>query len=214
MSKLIRTKQALDQAVTALFEHAPFLYPLYELTGPLPLRHHKPGFIGLARMIVSQQVSVASARAIWARVAARYPALSADDILGASDEDLRACGLSAPKMRTLRAIAEAVSSGALPLAKLGRMPADKAHALMVEVKGIGPWTADLYLLFCIGHADAFPAGDLALQEGLRMAYELEARPSAQELEAYAEDWRPYRGIVAQLLWAYYGVMKQRQGVPS
>ena len=104
MSKLIRTKQALDQAVTALFEHAPFLYPLYELTGPLPLRHHKPGFIGLARMIVSQQVLVASARAIWARVAARYPALSADDILGASDEDLRACGLSAPKMRTVRAM--------------------------------------------------------------------------------------------------------------
>ena len=214
MSKLIRTKQALDTAVTALFEHAPYLYPLYELTGPLPLRHQKPGFIGLARMIVSQQVSVASARAIWARVLMHYPALAPADILTATDDDLRACGLSAPKMRTLRAIATAVSDGSLPLHTLSRMPADKAHALMVQVKGIGPWTADLYLLFCIGHADAFPAGDLALQEGLRMAYELEARPSAPELEAYAEDWRPYRGIVAQLLWAYYGVMKQRQGVPA
>ena len=214
MSKRIRTKQALDAAVTALFNHAPSLYPLYELTGPLPLRHHKPGLIGLARMIVSQQVSVASARAIWGRVCAHYPALSADDLLTASDDDLRACGLSAPKIRTLRAIAAAISDGSLPLHRLSRMPADKAHALMVQVKGIGPWTADLYLLFCIGHADAFPAGDLALQEALRMAYELEDRPNAAELAAYAEDWRPYRGIAAQLLWAYYGVMKQRQGVPD
>lgn len=214
MSKLIRSKRALSEAVDALFEHAPFLYPLYELTGPLPLRHHKPGFLGLARMIVSQQVSVASARAIWGRVCSAYPALEASDILGASDADLRACGLSAPKIRTLRAIAEAVDCGSLPLAKLGRMPAERAHALMVQVKGIGPWTADLYLLFCIGHADAFPSGDLALQEGLRMAYALEERPDAATLEAYAEDWRPYRGIAAQLLWAYYGVMKQRQGVPG
>ena len=214
MSKLIRTNEALEAAVSALFEHAPYLYPLYELTGPLPLRHHKPGFIGLARMIVSQQVSVASARAIWGRVCAHYPSLCPQDILTATDDDLRACGLSAPKIRTLRAIADAVSSNALPLSRLGRMPADKAHALMIQVKGIGPWTADLYLLFCIGHADAFPAGDLALQEALRMAYELETRPTAPELEAYAEEWRPFRGIVAQLLWAYYGVMKKRQGVPD
>ena len=214
MSKLIRTKTALAEAVDALFEHAPYLLPLYELTGPLPLRHHKPGFMGLARLIVSQQVSTASARAIWGRVLTAYPALAPSDILNATDEDLRACGLSAPKIRTLRAIATAVDDGSLPLARLGRMAADKAHALMVTVKGIGPWTADLYLLFCIGHADAFPSGDLALQEGLRMAYELEERPSALALEAYAEDWRPYRGIVAQLLWAYYGVMKQRQGVPD
>jgi DNA-3-methyladenine glycosylase II len=214
MSKLIRSKRALDEAVIALFDHAPYLYPLYALTGPLPLRHHKPGFAGLARLIVSQQVSTASARAIWGRVLAAFPALDPDAILAATDTDLRACGLSAPKIRTLRAIATAVATGTLPLARLGRMPADKAHALMVAVKGIGPWTADLYLLFCIGHADAFPSGDLALQEGLRMAYELEERPNALELEAYAEDWRPYRGIVAQLLWAYYGVMKQRQGVPD
>ena len=214
MSKLIRSKRALDEAVTALFEHAPYLYPLYDYTGPLPLRHHRPGFAGLARLIVSQQVSTASARAIWGRVCDRYPALTHEEISQSSDEDLRGCGLSTPKIKALRAIATAVGDGSLPLARLGRMPADHAHALMVKVKGIGPWTADLYLLFCIGHADAFPSGDLALQEGLRMAYELDARPSASELEAYAEDWRPYRGIVAQLLWAYYGVMKQRQGVPG
>jgi DNA-3-methyladenine glycosylase II len=214
MSKLIRTKRALAEAVSALLEQAQFLYPLYELTGPLPLRHHKPGFAGLARLIVSQQVSTASARAIWERVCTRFPALSHTDIKLASDTDLRSCGLSTPKIRALRAIAAAVADGSLPLARLGRMPADQAHAVMVQVKGIGPWTADLYLLFCIGHADAFPSGDLALQEGLRMAYELEQRPKAAELEAYAEDWRPYRGIAAQLLWAYYGVMKQRQGVPD
>jgi 3-methyladenine DNA glycosylase/8-oxoguanine DNA glycosylase len=137
MSKLIRSKRALDEAVIALFDHAPYLYPLYALTGPLPLRHHKPGFAGLARLIVSQQVSTASARAIWGRVLAAFPALDPDAILAATDTDLRACGLSAPKIRTLRAIATAVATGTLPLARLGRMPADKAHALMVAVKGIG-----------------------------------------------------------------------------
>jgi DNA-3-methyladenine glycosylase II len=210
MSKLIRTQRSLDDALDALLDHAPALSPLYEQTGRLPLRYHKPGFIGLARMIVSQQVSTASARAIWGRVMSHYPDLSPADILHASDDDLRACGLSAPKIRTLRAIAEAVDTQTLPLAALGRMKADKAHALMIKVKGIGPWTADLYLLFCLGHADAFPAGDLALQEGLRMAYDLKERPTAAELEAYAEDWRPYRGIAAQLLWAYYGVAKKRE----
>ena len=164
-------------------------------------------------MIIAQQVSTASARAIWGRVTSHYPLLSPADILDAREDDLRACGLSAPKIRTLRAIAQAVDNQTLPLASLGRMKADKAHALMVRVKGIGPWTADLYLLFCLGHADAFPAGDLALQEGLRMAYALEERPTAADLEAYAEAWRPYRGIAAQLLWAYYGVVKKRQAVP-
>ena len=214
MSKRIRSKADLDHALAQLLILVPWLNALFELTGPLPLRLQKPGFAGLARLIVSQQVSTSSAKAIWTRVCSQFPSLTPELILAASDQDLRACGLSSPKMRTLRAIATAVHEQSLPLSRLGRLPPDKAHALMVKVKGIGPWTADLYLLFCLGQADAFPAGDLALQEALRMAYELEERPSAAELIDYVEPWRPYRGIGAQLLWAYYGVMKQRQGVPN
>ncbi|HVL70604.1 MAG TPA: DNA-3-methyladenine glycosylase 2 family protein, partial [Beijerinckiaceae bacterium] len=134
-------------------------------------------------------------------------------VLEATDEALRACGLSAPKIRTLRAVAAAVDSGELPLDRLADLPADEAHALLTTVKGIGPWTADIYLLFCLGHADAFAAGDLALQESARLAYGLPARPSPAELLDLAEAWRPWRGVAAKVLWAHYKIAKQREGVP-
>ncbi|HEX2726062.1 MAG TPA: DNA-3-methyladenine glycosylase 2 family protein [Beijerinckiaceae bacterium] len=178
-----------------------------------PLRKREPGFEGLARIIVSQQLSTASAGAIWARLTGRFPEISPADITSASDEDLRAAGLSAPKMRTLRAIAAAIASGALPIDRLGDMGADEAHAVLTTVKGIGPWTADIYLLFCLGHPDAFPAGDLALQEAARLAYDLAARPKEQEFVALAERWRPWRGVAAKVLWAYYRVAKSREGAP-
>lgn len=176
--------------------------------GP-PLRKREPGFAGLAAIIVSQQVSTASAKAIWGRVAERFPDLDAQTLLRADDADLRACGLSAPKIRTLRAASQAIASGALPLDDLAGRDADAAHAAMVTVKGIGPWTADIYLLFCLGHPDAFPTGDLALQEGARLAYALETRPKPAELLTLADQWRPWRGVAAKVLWAYYGVQTRR-----
>jgi DNA-3-methyladenine glycosylase II len=179
-----------------------------------PLRKREPGFEGLARIIVSQQLSTASASAIWGRLAARYPRLAPHDIATASDEDLRAPGLSAPKIRTLRAIAAAIDDGSLPIDRLHDLPADEAHALLVAVKGIGSWTADIYLLFCLGHPDAFPAGDLALQEAARIAYGLSDRPKEKDFVALAEHWRPWRGVAAKVLWAYYRVVKQREGVPT
>ncbi|TVR09354.1 MAG: DNA-3-methyladenine glycosylase 2 family protein [Salinarimonadaceae bacterium] len=174
-----------------------------------PLRKRAPGFPGLAAIVISQQVSTASAKAIQSRVEARFPALDAATILGAEDEELRVCGLSAAKMRALRAAAEAILAGELPLAELPAMPAEEAHAALVAVKGIGPWTADIYLLFCLGHPDAFPAGDLALQEAARIAYGLDARPRPAELVDLAESWRPWRGVAAKTLWAYYGLAKSR-----
>ena len=176
--------------------------------GP-PLRKREPGFAGLAAIIVSQQVSTASAKAIWGRVAERFPGLDAQTLQRADDDNLRACGLSAPKIRTLRAAARAVTEGALPLDDLAGWSADEAHAAMVTVKGIGPWTADIYLLFCLGHPDAFPTGDLALQEAARLAYTLETRPKPAELLTLAEQWRPWRGVAAKVLWAYYGLQTRR-----
>ncbi|MGY6568142.1 MAG: DNA-3-methyladenine glycosylase family protein [Salinarimonas sp.] len=176
--------------------------------GP-PLRKREPGFAGLAAIIVSQQVSTASAKAIWGRVAERFPGLDAPMVRSADDDDLRACGLSAPKIRTLRAAAQAVTEGALPLDDLAGWSADEAHAAMVTVKGIGPWTADIYLLFCLGHPDAFPTGDLALQEAARLAYTLETRPKPADLLTLADQWRPWRGVAAKVLWAYYGVQTRR-----
>ena len=135
-------------------------------------------------------------------------------LAAASDAALRAPGLSAAKIRTLRAIAAAIDDGSLPIASLAALPADEAHALLTAVKGIGPWTADVYLLFCLGHPDAFPAGDLALQEAARVAYDLAARPSVKEFIALAEGWRPWRGVAAKVLWAYYRLAKARDGAPA
>ena len=118
-----------------------------------------------------------------------------------------------PKIRTLRALATAIDEG-LDLDGLAALSADKAHARLTAVKGIGPWTADIYLMFCLGHADAFAAGDLALQEAARLAFDLEARPTARVLAELAERWRPWRGVAARLLFAYYAKTKQgRVGAP-
>jgi DNA-3-methyladenine glycosylase II len=213
VATILDSDAALERGLRSLTRRDPNMKRLVALGARPPLRKRDPGFHGLAGIIVSQQLSVASAGAIWARLTACFPALSPDDIAGASDEVLRGVGLSAPKIRTLRAIAAAVADGGLPLDSLGDLEADEAHALLTQVKGIGPWTADIYLLFCLGHPDAFPAGDLALQEAARLAYALAARPSDKELLALAERWRPWRGVAAKVLWAYYRIAKTREGAP-
>lgn len=185
---------------------------LLAVGGPPPLRRRDPGFAGLASIIVSQQVSVASARAIFNRLEARVAPLEARLLAATPDDDLRACGLSAGKIRTLRAAAEAVETGTLDLAGLTALEAGEAHAALVGLKGVGPWTADIFLLFCLGHPDAFPAGDLALQEAAKLALRLKVRPDAAQLERIAERWRPWRGVAARMLWAYYRGVKARSGM--
>ena len=157
-------------------------------------------------------MSTASANAIFARSESILAPLSAQSVLEATDEKLRACGLSSPKMRALRALAQAVATDGLDLTGLGALVAEDAHRTLVAVKGIGPWTADIFLLFCLGHPDAFPAGDLALQEAARLALGLKQRPDARRLEQIAERWRPLRGIAARLLWSYYRVARKRVGM--
>src|SRR5205807_4293343 len=134
-------------------------------------------------------------------------------VLRARRDRLVRVGLSATKIRTLKALAKSVERGDIALERLRDMPADDAHRALTAVHGIGPWTADIYLLFCLGHADAWPAGDLALQEAARLLFALEARPSAKEMGPLAEAWRPWRGAAACMLWTYYRAAKQREGAP-
>lgn len=214
MTTILASQAVLDRGARALARRDPVMARIIAAGAKPPLRKREPGFAGLARIIVSQQLSTASAAAIWARLAAGFPGMAPGALAAASDAALRAPGLSAAKIRTLRAIAAAIEDGSLPIASLAALRADEAHALLTAVKGIGPWTADVYLLFCLGHPDAFPAGDLALQEAARVAYGLEARPSVKEFIALAEGWRPWRGVAAKVLWAYYRLAKAREGAPA
>lgn len=207
---LLADEPAFASALDQLARHdAAFMATVDAACGRPRLRRRAAGFEGLAAIIVAQQVSTASANAIFARLEGRFVPLDASAILAAEESDLKVCGLSAPKMRTLRAIATAVAEGSLDFESLARAPAEAAHATLCAIKGIGPWTADIFLLFCLGHADAFPSGDLALQEGARLALGLDLRPTAKELLTLSERWRPLRGVAAHCLWAYYGVARRR-----
>lgn len=174
----------------------------------VPLRLGRPDFAGLASIIVSQQVSKASAEAIFSRLEKLVLPLEAGTFLAAGEDAWREAGLSRPKQRTLRAISNAVLAGDLDLEGLCKLPPETAMEKLVAVKGIGPWTAEVYLLFSAGHADIFPAGDLALQEAIKLAYGHEERPDEKTSRIIAEKWSPWRGVAARLLWAYYSAMKQ------
>jgi DNA-3-methyladenine glycosylase II len=167
----------------------------------------------LVSIIVSQQLSTAIANAICTRLAAAFDPFDPAAVRRARASTLMRAGLSSAKVKTLKAIAAAITSGELDLPSLCDLPADEAHAKLTAIHGIGPWTADIYLLTCLGHADAWPAGDLALQEAARLALSLPMRPSAKEMAALAESWRPFRAVAARLLWTYYRGIKGREGAP-
>lgn len=209
---LITCDADLEEGMAALHALHPHWRAIIARVGLPPLRRREAGFTELASIIVAQQLSVASARAVWARVGTVLAALTPQRVLAASDEEMRLSGLSRPKQRTLRAVAGAIVEGRLDLDSLAQATPEQIHAHMTAVSGIGPWTADVYILFCLGHRDGFAAGDLAIQEAARVAFNLPARPKAAELALLAEDWRPWRGVAARLLWAYYAALKAREGV--
>lgn len=211
MATLLETDAVLKRGLKALAKTDPVMARLAAEGVAPKLRKRPPGFEGLAWIITGQQVSTASAAAIWGRVRAILDPATPERFLSLSDEELRAAGLSAMKVRTIRATATEIAEGRLPLDRLHELSADEAHNLLTRVKGIGPWTADIYLLFCLGHPDAFPGGDLAVQEAARIAYGLDERPDAKALAILAERWRPWRGVAAKVLWAYYRVAKAREG---
>jgi DNA-3-methyladenine glycosylase II len=211
MTYFLRNQSDLADAMTRLLAADPRLVPVLDKAGQPDLRRGEPGFAGLARIICGQQLSTASARAIWGRLQDAFDPFHPEALRRARADRLGRLGLSAAKIRSIKAIAHSIAKGELDLDAVARSEADIAHQALVAMHGIGPWTADIYLLFCLGHADAWPAGDLALQESARIAFAMKARPTQKEMIALADVWRPWRGVAAHLLWAYYHAVKRRDG---
>jgi DNA-3-methyladenine glycosylase II len=205
MTTHIHTESDLQRGIAALIKRDPRFAPVFERTGLPPLRRREGGFAGLAQIVMGQQLSTASAAAIYGRLVAIADPFDHASVLRARKDRLLRIGLSNAKVKALKEIAKAIEKKHVDLNALAGIAADEAHAALVALHGIGPWTADIYLLFCLGRADAFAAGDLALQIAARSALGLEERPSRDELFAIAERWRPWRGVAAHLLWAYYKV---------
>jgi DNA-3-methyladenine glycosylase II len=214
MTSFLHTDTELAAGMAALVAQDPRLAPVLEKAGMPGLRRRPAGFEGLCRIVCGQQLSTASAAAIWGRVATAFDPFHHDALRRARADRLARLGLSRPKIKTLKSIGAAVANGMIDLDAVGRMEADEAHAALTALHGIGPWSADIYLLFCLGNADAWPAGDLALQEAARIAFKLRKRPDAARMTKLAEAWRPWRGVAAHLLWAYYHAVKRREGAPG
>lgn len=206
--QIIETDADVARGVRALRRACPHLRAAHELTGHPPLRRNPGGLPGLLRIVIGQQVSVASAAAIWERFNTTLKPVTAKTILRRRETTLRKAGLSGPKVRTVRAVAQAVVDGGLDFEAFETMQADDIRSALVAVHGIGPWTADIYIMFCLGHADGWAAGDLALQIAAERLLVLDVRPTPEELTAIAERWRPWRSVAARLLWAYYAEVRQ------
>ena len=208
----IRTEADIEAAIADLSAIAPDFAVVAEKARPIPLRYQPPGYRGLASIVISQMVSRASADAIWARLEALAGEVSVEAILALGEDQMRGAGLSGAKAGTLRRMAAACHDG-LDLEHTAFLPADDALRALTSVKGIGPWSAEVFLLFSAGHPDIFPAGDVALLSAYTHAFGLEARPTSKQFRALAEPWQPYRSIAARLLWAYYGRQMRRNGLP-
>ena len=206
------TPALLDQHLEALMKLDPRLKPVWKVAGEVALRTAEKGFPGMARVICGQQLSTASARAIWGRLGALPGAREPATFLRLDEPALRAAGLSRAKVNSIRAVAEAMVAGSLDLGSVETLPAEKAIAHLTAVKGVGPWTAEIYLLFCVGHPDVFPAGDLALKKAARDGLGLDGLPSTKALIEIATPWSPHRGAAALLLWRYFHALYDRAGV--
>ncbi len=207
VGRIIETPACVAEGADWLAASDPRLAHALTLTGPLPLRRTGDGFAQLLSAIVSQQVSVASANAIWARLCAagmNDPAR----VMGADIDSLRALGLSRQKARYALELAGAN----VDFAALRSDPSEAVIARLVAIPGIGRWTAEIYAMFALGRADVFAPGDLALQEAARLLFGLPARPREAELRAMAQAWSPWRSVAARLLWAYYRHAKDREGI--
>lgn len=205
--RIIETPGCIAEGADWLARIEPRFAHALTLTGPPPLRRREDGFTALLGAIVSQQVSVASANAIWARLEAAGFADPAA-VAASTEDELRAHGLSRQKARYARALAEA----GIDYPALRGMPDEAVVTELVAVPGIGRWTAEIYAMFSLGRADVFAPADLALQEAARLLFGLPGRPTEKALRAMAEPWSPWRAVAARLLWAYYRVVKEREGI--
>ena len=205
--RIIETADDLAEGSAFLAQVCPVWARVLKELGPLPLRRRADGFPAIVDAVVGQQISIHAAAAIAGRMA-EAGLTTAEAIAAADDAALQACGLSRPKIRYLRGIAQA----GVDWDVLRVLPDDQVIATLVALPGIGQWTAEIYLKFALGRADAFAAGDLALQEAARVLYDLPDRPKPAALVTLAEPWRPWRSVAARGLWAYYRLQKGREGV--
>jgi DNA-3-methyladenine glycosylase II len=209
---IIRNDDDIQAALQELVRLDPRLATIVEVAGPVPLRLAEPGFAGLASIIVSQMVSRASADAIWRRIVESGP-VTAETYAALEPEVIATFGLSRAKAKTLGHLAATISDGQFDLESLGERDAVEAVRLLTGLPGIGPWTAEVYLMFCGGHADMFPVGDVALQAAVADAFALPLRPQGKILAEMAALWSPWRSVAARLFWAYYAVRMRRNVTP-
>src|ERR1700759_2037100 len=207
MTVHLNSQGDLEDAIRALVKHDKRLKPILDVTGMPALRRREPGFVGLAHIVTGQQLSTASAAAIWGRLTAAFDPFDQHAVRRARADRLGRLGLSAAKIKTLKNLARELATDRINLDVLAEENADAAHHTLTALHGIGPWTADVYLLFCLRHADAWPAGDIAVQEAVKVGLGLAARPDAKQMAPLAEPWRPLRGVAAHLWWSYYHVLK-------
>ncbi len=204
---IIETSQDIAQGVQGLSASCPLMRTAFETAGLPPLRRHENSYASVARIVTGQLLSVASARAIWARVEALAHPFDPLSVLALDDRQLKKAGLSNAKIRTLKALANATLQGDIDFRRFARQDDDLVRQQLKTVHGIGPWTADIYVMFCLGRADGFAPGDVALANATGLLKKLPKRPTPAQLQEIALTWRPWRGVAARLLWHYYGVVK-------
>ncbi len=208
----ITDRDSLETHLESLVAIDPRLAAMRRMAGEVPVRKGTEGFAGMAQIVNSQLLSVASARAIHDRFTAHLGTVTADRFLACDETAIRGCGLSAGKYRTLKGLAEAERAGALDYAALARLPVHEAMAALTARNGVGPWTAEIYMLLAVGHPDIFPAGDLALRKMVGYALGTNEVPGVAHTRTLAARWTPHRGAAARLLWRCFAVLKNSEGI--
>ena len=206
----VTDRKQLSKAVKALAKECHIMKAAHEYVGVPEWRTRAGDYAGLARIIAYQQLSTKAAGTIWGRVEALLGKVTPKTVLAADIDALRACGMSRPKISHVRSIATAVEDGSLNFRRVARKSDDDAREELVAVKGIGPWTADVYLMFCLGRWDVFPHADIGLSEAYRMISGERKRHPPKKFLRTGERWRPYRGVAAHMLWAYINAAREEQ----
>jgi DNA-3-methyladenine glycosylase II len=205
----IRNRKDLERAIASLAQSDGKIRRITKVVGALPFGAREEGFEALMSIVASQQLSAAAADTIYRRLKAAIAPFEPQNFLTKSEELLRSCGLSAPKQRHMRSIASRLVDGSLDLDRIRTMADDEAHAHLFETKGIGPWTAEIYLMFGLGRADIWPAGDLALQVAVAESLGLKKRPDAKAMTKIGERYRPWRAVAARLFWAHARLKREQ-----
>ena len=205
--RIITSQECISEGLVALNKLEPKFRQAINAIDEIPLRRTSGGFDRLLSTIVSQQLSVAAADAIWKKI--ELAGLNQiNKIKKVSDQDLRQVGLSKQKVRYVRSLANAK----INYDALKAMPTSQVVSELTQVLGVGHWTAEIYAMFSLGRADVFAPGDLALQEATRLLFNLPERPSEKELRVMAKEWSPWQAVAARLLWSYYNDQKKREGI--